>query len=160
VRSLRGTSILRTSKVDLVGDFANPRFPEKSLEELQHIRDLVFANRSREAQSVKLNVRDVHRRLGREIIEQIVAEYEAGAHTTELMAKYRISKSSVLKILRENNVIMRRQPMTSQQIEEAVALYEQGNSPKTTADHLKLTQQNVRLALLNANIDLRKPAGG
>jgi Mor family transcriptional regulator len=52
-------------------------------------------------------------------MQQLVADYKAGVHTPELVTKYVLSKTSVLKILRDNHVTIRRQSMTPEQISAA-----------------------------------------
>jgi hypothetical protein len=89
-------------------------------------------------------------------MQLLVARYEAGAHTTELMKEFSISKSSMLKVLREDNVKMRRQVMTVEQIEQAIVLYTQGYySLKATAAESKLLKQSIRNALIKAGVEIR-----
>jgi hypothetical protein len=43
------------------------------------------------------------------MIERIVAEYEGGTSTTRLAMSYRIGKGTLLRLLREHNVVIRHQ---------------------------------------------------
>jgi len=52
-------------------------------------------------------IRDVDRRLGQPTLARIAADYEAGSSTIQLTKRYKISKSSVLRILRDQHVTMR-----------------------------------------------------
>jgi DNA invertase Pin-like site-specific DNA recombinase len=123
---------------------------------MEHLKELVNNSALNPSSSQKSRVFDVRRRLGEEAIESMVAKYISGAQTTELMVEFSISKASVLKILREYNVPMRRQSMTTEQVEEAIVLYTQGNySLKATAETLGLAKQSVRNALIKAGVEMR-----
>ena len=95
-------------------------------------------------------------RLGIEQIEQLVADYESGIDTTELMVTYQLSKSSVLKLLASRGVAMRHQSMTDEQISSAVALYEEGRSLIAIVKELTIPRETIRRALIDAGVTLRK----
>jgi flagellar biosynthesis/type III secretory pathway chaperone len=88
-------------------------------------------------------------------MQQLVADYQAGIHTPELVTKYTLSKTSVLKILRDNNVTLRRQSMTPEQIAAAIQHYEDGKSLNATAREIGMPKQSVRNALLRAGVIMR-----
>jgi hypothetical protein len=92
-------------------------------------------------------------------MQQLVADYKAGVHTPELVKKYRLSKTSVLKILRDNHVTIRRQSMTPEQIAAAIQHYEDGKSLSATAREIGMPKQSVRNALLKAGVRLRTSQG-
>lgn len=58
----------------------------------------------------------------------VAARYAAGETSTALAAEYGVAKSTILRLLRENRVVVRRQPLTTEQVSEAVRLYESGLS--------------------------------
>lgn len=144
--------------VDLIGRCSNHRFTGKSLEDLRRLNTTIADADS--VDSFEVAIRDVNRRLGRDTIRQLVLEYRRGRHTTELTATYGISKSSVLRLLRENNVEMRRKGVSPQQAAAARVLYEtEGMSLASVARELNLAKQSVRLALLDLGVAMR-PSGG
>jgi len=59
------------------------------------------------------------RRLNDEVRAQVVARHSAGETTTVLATEFGVAKSTIIGILRANNVVVRRQPMTAQQVGEA-----------------------------------------
>jgi len=67
--------------------------------------------------------RRLYRRLSPETIVELVAAYQAGESTNSLCRRFGISKCGVLKLLADHNIAMRQQPMTSNEIDEAVRLY-------------------------------------
>lgn len=145
--------------VDLIGRCSNHRFTGTSLEDLLRLNTRITAS-SDSADSCEVAIRDVNRRLGSDAIRQLVVDYQSGRHTTELMAVYGISKSSVLRLLQDNEVVMRRQGVSLQQAAAARVLYEtEGMSLSAVARKLNLAKQSVRLALLELGVAMR-PSGG
>lgn len=57
---------------------------------------------------------------------ELVAAYEAGATTRQLMASYNLGKGAVLRLLRANGVQLRYQSMTPEQVETVIRLYARG----------------------------------
>jgi hypothetical protein len=71
------------------------------------------------------NVKPPHeavRRLGPERVAELVHGYEQGTPTTELTRRYRLSKGTVLRLLREQGVVLRNQPLDARAAIEAIAL--------------------------------------
>lgn len=148
----------RATLVGVIGRYANPRFPERTLEELLRLIEKLGRARPRDTKS-EVVIRDVNRRLGSKTIARLVADYRAGIPTTDLTTKYGIGKSTVLRLLQDNNVPMRRQGVSENQTIQAIALYAEGKSLTMIADELKLAKQSIRLALLKAGVWMR-PGGG
>ncbi|MEX3566333.1 hypothetical protein [Micrococcus endophyticus] len=74
------------------------------------------------------------------------------------MAKdYDVAKSTIIGILRANNVVVRRQPMTADQVSEAARLYESGLSLSQVAEALGVNQETLRVAVIKAGVVLREP---
>jgi len=91
---------------------------------------------------------------------RVVERYETGEASTSLAAELGVAKSTILAILREANVVVRRQSLTSQQVSEAAALYESGCSLSQIAAKTMLKQDTIRPALKRAGVQLRPPTGG
>lgn len=91
---------------------------------------------------------------------EVLTRYEAGETSTALAADYGVAKSTILGILRSNNVVVRRQPLTSQQVSEAARLYESGLSLSQVAGQLSVNQETMRVAMLDVGVLLRPPTGG
>lgn len=89
----------------------------------------------------------------------VVARYDAGETSTVLASEYGVAKSTILGILRANSVVVRRQPLTAEQVGEAVQLYETGLSLSEAADRLRVNQETMRVAMLAAGVSLRAPTG-
>lgn len=100
--------------------------------------------------------RNVRKRLGDQIILQLVTEYQRGNTTITLMERYGLSKTAVLKILRDNDVTMRRQPPTGRQVSEAARLRESGMSIARVAEQIRLPRESIRRALLNSGVNRRE----
>ncbi|MFI6367621.1 helix-turn-helix domain-containing protein [Nocardia sp. NPDC050630] len=56
-------------------------------------------------------------------VDEIVARYRAGRHSTQLAKEHGLAKETVLKLLRANGVKIRRQGLSPEQAAEAEWLY-------------------------------------
>lgn len=82
-------------------------------------------------------------------------DYENGTSTTELTVTYRLSKASVLKLLQDAGVQMRRQGLNDEQTEEAIRLYALGLSLMRVGEQLGFRQSTVASALRAAGVRIR-----
>ncbi|MEV7758945.1 helix-turn-helix domain-containing protein [Microbacterium sp. NPDC089180] len=87
----------------------------------------------------------------------VVTRYSNGETSTALAEKYGVAKSTILRILREARVVVRRQPLTHDQVREAARLYESGLSLSQVAKRLDVNQETMRTAILKAGVVLREP---
>ncbi|RRJ85702.1 hypothetical protein EG850_12325 [Gulosibacter macacae] len=100
-------------------------------------------------------------RLNAEARAAVVERYSAGEPSTKLAAEYGVAKSTILSVLRANNVVVRRQAITPEQVAEAVRLYtDEELSLSQVAARLPVNQETIRLALLKVGVTLRPPTGG
>ncbi|WP_432733135.1 hypothetical protein [Microbacterium sp. MM2322] len=90
----------------------------------------------------------------------MVERYEAGEMSTDLATELGVAKTTILAILREANVVRRRQSLTPGQVADATLLYESGRSLSQVAEKMSLKQDTIRLALKAAGVKLRPPTGG
>ena len=118
--------------------------------ELQKLVDLT-PNLATSAMPVEQVSRSLRRRLEPVLVRRIVAEYESGATTPSLCQTYGLSKTGILRLLRDEGVVLRRQPLTSDQVELAKKMYESGQ--------LDTSYNNVRQRLIKEGVQLR-PRGG
>lgn len=99
------------------------------------------------------------KRLNDDARAQVVARYSAGETTTVLAKDYDVAKSTIIGILRANNVVVRRQPMTADQVSEAARLYESGLSLSQVAEALGVNQETMRVAIINVGVKIRPATG-
>jgi hypothetical protein len=92
-------------------------------------------------------VHNVCKRLGPEVIAQLVADYQAGLSTTVLTSKYSLGKGTVLRILDDHGVTRRHQPLTEEQMQQAVELYQQGWSLARVGQYLGRDASMIHLTL-------------
>jgi DNA-directed RNA polymerase specialized sigma24 family protein len=100
----------------------------------------------------------IHRidvRLSAAVLAQLVADYEFGASTAELQARFGLSKGSVRSILHGSGVRVRRQPLTDEVVDTIVELYESGLSIRETAKALGLPKTTVQNALARTDVVMR-----
>lgn len=99
------------------------------------------------------------KRLNDEARAQVVARYSAGETTTVLAKDYDVAKSTIIGILRANNVVVRRQPLTAEQVSDAARLYESGLSLSQVAEALNVNQETMRVAIMKAGVEIRPATG-
>lgn len=98
-------------------------------------------------------------RLSDEDRAAVIERYEAGETSTALAEAFGVAKSTILGILRANSVVVRRQPLTQEQVNEAARLYESGLSLSQVSERLEVNQETMRVAILDAGVTLRPPTG-
>jgi hypothetical protein len=94
-------------------------------------------------------------RLKPETVAEIVARYEAGEPSTALASTFAINKNSVIKLLREADVPIRKQGLTNDQIAEAVQLYASGQSLAKIGTHLAVDHGAVWRQLRKRGVKMR-----
>jgi DNA-directed RNA polymerase specialized sigma24 family protein len=100
----------------------------------------------------------VHRldvRLSVEAMAQLAADYEAGVSSTELRERYGLSKGSVLRLLQESGVKMRRRPLGSDQVNAVVERYRSGLTIRAVAAELGVPKTTVQDALRREGVVMR-----
>lgn len=98
-------------------------------------------------------------RLNAEQQAEVVARYGAGETSTVLAEEFAVAKSTILRVLRDARVVVRRQPMTPEQVSEAARLYDSGLSLSQVAERLRVNQETMRVAIRRFGVVLRPPAG-
>ena len=86
---------------------------------------------------------------------QLVRNYQDGIPTTELTKIYRLSKASVLALLRDAGISMRRQGLDQEQTAEAIRLYHLGLSLVRVGEQVGFGPTSVANALRAAGLRLR-----
>ncbi len=99
-------------------------------------------------------------RLGPVRIAQLLADYKHGVATTELTRTYGLGKGAVLRLLEVNGVARRRQPLTLEQVEEAIRLYGLGWPLGRIGERFGRHQSVVLRALERAGVPRRDSHGG
>lgn len=101
----------------------------------------------------------VDRRLSGETIAELVQAYQGGMTTAQLRQRYSLSQGSVIKLLRQHGVPMRRQGLTDEQIETAIQKYEAGQSLATIGRKLGVDHGTVWRALKKRGVQMRDTRG-
>lgn len=96
-------------------------------------------------------------RLSAEAQEAVIRRYSGGETSTALANEFKVAKFTILRILRENSVVVRRQPLTAKQIKQAVMLYGSGRSLSQVAEDMSVNQETMRVAIIKAGVELRSP---
>ena len=99
--------------------------------------------------------RRLHFRLTDAVRQALVEDYLNGIPTTQPTTKYSLGKGSVLQILEDAGVPMRRQGLNEAEVDEAVRLYESGMSLARVATQLGSEPTTVGRALHARGVRLR-----
>lgn len=103
--------------------------------------------------------RSLRHRLTSEVRTEIVAQYEAGVPSTQLVREYGLGKGTILKVLREGGVKMRNQSLTEQQIAKAEQLYGSGLSLARIGERSGVDSTTVHRALVRRGVRMRDTHG-
>lgn len=93
-----------------------------------------------------------------ETLVAIAANYAAGRTSTELRRKYNLGKGSILKLLAESGVQMRRRSLEPDRLARVVERYQVGLTIREGAAELGLLKTTVQDALRNAGVVTRAAA--
>jgi DNA invertase Pin-like site-specific DNA recombinase len=93
------------------------------------------------------------------IVAEIVSRYQAGEPSTAIAASYGLSKSSVIQLLREAGITIRRQGLTDHQVAEAIQLYESGLSLAKIGARFSVDHGTVWRALKKRGVKMRDTHG-
>lgn len=88
-------------------------------------------------------------------IDQLLADYRAGATTRDLAEKYNVSKTAVTKLLTAHDVPLRHQGLSPSQVTEATRLYTTGRSVAQAALSLAVSPSSVYDALKRSGVHTR-----
>ena len=102
--------------------------------------------------------RNLRRRLGPKIIEELVVRYSAGEHTPALAREYGISTTGLRQLLREEGVEFRLQSITQVDSDRAVKLYESGLTIREVATGIGYSFGAIRRELHRRRVPMR-PSG-
>lgn len=105
-------------------------------------------------------VRSLRRRLSPQAIEELVARYNAGEDTPALSRAYGISRGGLRKLLLAEGVSFRQQPMTPEDIERAIQLYQRGFSIKQVVGKVGYCFSTIRRMLHVNGVAVRERGGG
>lgn len=89
----------------------------------------------------------------------VVPRRKDGVTSTALAADFGVAKSTILRILRDARIVVRRQSVTPDQVSDAARLYESGLSLSQVAKRLNVNQETMRVAIIATGVTLRPPTG-
>jgi hypothetical protein len=142
--------------VEVLRRYSNRTYQGRTLRNVTQILDSEFPPRAQDAQIGHVHRIDV--RCDATLLETLAAEYEAGASTVELQERFGLSKGSVLRLLHEAGVQIRRQPMDDARLEEIRRLYRSGLTIREVAACLSMPKTTVQDALARAGQAMRPAA--
>jgi hypothetical protein len=104
--------------------------------------------------------RSLRRRLSPQQIEELVARYNAGEDTPALSRAYGVSRGGLRKVLLAQGVAFRKQPMTREDAERAIQLYQGGLTIDQVVERVGYSFSTVRRMLHANEVAVRERGGG
>lgn len=90
-----------------------------------------------------------------EALQEMIAEYEAGASLISIATARKLGKQTVSRLLSESGVRIRRQGLNDDQVAHASRAYLSGQTTREIADNLGVGHSMVWRALKGAGVELR-----
>ena len=91
--------------------------------------------------------------------KQLVERYQSGVTVYELAEAFCCNRTTVSKVLKRLGVTLRMKPLTTEQIDEAVTLYEQGLSLARVGEQIGASARTIQLRLRERGIAMRDTHG-
>lgn len=145
--------------VELVTRYSKPGHPWDQLRRLQAKLPAQASERGQRAKSDVSRPHKLERWLTPELVEQVVRDYQAGISSSQLTLNYQLGKSSVLRILHDAGVRMRKQGFDPVHLEAAATAYRAGESLATIARRYDCGPDNLRRALVAHGVMIRRRRG-
>ena len=87
--------------------------------------------------------------------EEVIRRYEAGETAQALAEEFKVSKTALLALLRQNNVVVRRRALTDDQIADLAQRYEAGKTIAALEAETGIPHASIQRALKRAGVQLR-----
>lgn len=123
------------------------------------LKDRLASYPPRDPEPVPSAPRTSRHRFTPELRAEIVAKYEAGVPSTQLVREYGMGKGTVLKLLRDAGVAIRNQGLRDKQVGEAAQLYESGLSLARIGERFGVDGSTVHKVLLGRGVSMRDTHG-
>jgi DNA-binding CsgD family transcriptional regulator len=88
-------------------------------------------------------------------VDELVLAYESGLTVYELAKRFKCHRTTVSGHLRARRVVMRLKPMTEEDVDRAVELYESGLSFVKVGDRLGRDGETIRQRLIERGVERR-----
>jgi hypothetical protein len=132
----------------------HPTVTKRLLETHSYAQTVTIKNH-RTPQPVRVPARNLLRRLPEELVEQLAADYIAGASTRQLASQYGIAKTSVIKLLEKQGVVRPRSRITDEQVAEALEHFQSGLSVKAASIKLGIATTTLASAFRRRGLPTR-----
>ncbi len=146
--------------VELLGVYSKPAYQPVRLRKLVEMMTSLQVRKVEDETTSLPQVHKLSQRLAPGVAEELAEAYRVGASTTELGPRFGLSHGSVLRLLAEQGVEMRRQGLSESDARTAARMYQdEGLSLAEIGTQFGVWPGTVRRALLKAGVWMR-PAGG
>ena len=120
-----------------------------------YLRQQISVGTARTRRATTSASRRLSKRLTNDQITSISSKYREGASSADLAAQYGVSKTSIVEILRQQNVPVRDRRLKPEIQKLAISLYIDGNSLATVGKRVNASPNSVRKLLIREGIARR-----
>jgi hypothetical protein len=110
------------------------------------------------SEAVDFQIHRLSARLSAEQIENVVLRYESGESARSLASDFDVATSALIRLLRERNVVVRRQTITPEQEQMMARDYESGMTVAELKDKHGISHGAVLRALHRLGVEMRAKA--
>ena len=150
-KTRRCVSFFLAGMIDVFSNNSESIFTPVKLRELAQSS----ATREPEEPAAEFQVHRLSSRFSAEQIGEIVQRYEAGASARSLASDYDVAPSALIRLLREQKVVMRRRFVTSELEQELARSYAAGATVAELEAQHELSHNAVLRALHRAGVEMR-----
>ena len=121
------------------------------------LRKLAVPHATREAscEPTEFQIHRLSARLSSEQIRDVVRRYEGRESARALAAEYDVATSALIRLLRERNIVVRRQTITPKQAELMAREYEAGKTMAELEKQHGISHRAVLRALHRSGVEMR-----
>lgn len=137
--------------IDLLSNNSDFPFTPENLRKLAEVQ----GSREHSSEPSEFHIHRLSARLSSETIDEVVHRYEAGQSARSLAQEFEIAPSALLRLLREQNIVVRQQ-VVSPELEQLMAQdYEAGLTVAELKDKYGISHGTVLRAMHRAGVEMR-----
>jgi AraC-like DNA-binding protein len=142
---------------EVLGHFARPRHPEKSLAELQQLFESIENSSPRPARVVRTRAVSAERKLGKDQVAALLARYAEGISCQVVGQEFGVSGAAVMRLVRKHGQPLHPKLASPELVAEAAELYKSGLSLQRVADQVGITKWTLQREFKKVGVVTRSP---
>lgn len=147
--------------VEVLGRFARPQHPEKSLAELQRLLEDVQNAEPRPERTTRKRAVKTEQRVGDDRISLLLSHYAQGGSAQAVGREFEVSAATVMRLVRKHGLEINSRLPSPEVVAEAAELYASGFTVRELADQFGTSKPTMLRQLKKVGTVMRpaKPRG-